>query len=79
MTFEPVQISYRTPTGLLDVQVTPEVIEMLWDGDGGPQTGPEIVETHRPLIEQAVQRILAGVMTAPTELVLTEDDLDPGA
>lgn len=79
MTFEPVQISYQTPIGLLDVQITREVIEMLWDGGGGPQTGPEIVETHRPVIEQAVQRILAGAMTAPTELVLTEDDFDPGA
>lgn len=77
MEFEPVQLTYETPSGLLDIHVTAEAVEMLWDGNGSAQTGPAIVEQHRQQIEQAVQKKLAGVMTAPTEVIIDEDDLDP--
>jgi hypothetical protein len=44
MDFPTVMLSHNTLSGLLDIHVTTETIEMLWDGVGGPQTGPEIVE-----------------------------------
>lgn len=77
--FDPVEIIYQAQAGQIAVHIVGEVVEMLWDGDGGPQTGPEIVELHRPAIYAAIQMKLANAMTAPTDITLTKDDFDPGA
>lgn len=76
MDFEPVQLDYHTPQGLLTVTVSANVIHMLWGADSGPQTATGIVEHHRAMIEEVVQLKLAKEMRAPTEIVITEDDLD---
>jgi len=76
MKFQTVLLEFRTPSGLLEVQVAPEAVEMLWDDVCSSQTGPEIVEQHRSRIEEAVRQKLAGAMTAPMELVIGKEDLE---
>lgn len=75
MTFEPVQISYRFAAGTLDVCIVPEAIGILRNGRSGPKISAEIVQWHRTVIEEAILRKMTDAITAPTELIITKDDI----